>query len=131
MGFLVRAAVTAVAIWVVAFALSAFTSGSGNPPIKWGLVDYGLGELGRYLSLLLTGLVLGIVNALVRPILLIVSLPITCATLGLFVFVINALMLILVSAIPQLGFSVDGFLWALIASVLISVVSGVLSKVVH
>ena len=74
---------------------------------------------------------LGIVNAFVRPILLIVSLPITCATLGLFVFVINALMLILVSAIPQLGFSVDGFLWALIGSVLISIVSGVLSKVVH
>ena len=131
MGFLVRAAATAVAIWIVAVVLAALNGPSGTPPIRWGLVDYGLGELGRYLSLLLTGLVLGIVNAFVRPILLIVSLPITCATLGLFVFVINALMLILVSAIPQLGFSVDGFLWALIASVLISVVSGVLSKVVH
>jgi putative membrane protein len=60
-----------------------------------------------------------------------VSLPITCATLGLFIFVINALMLMLVSLIPQLGFSVDGFLWALIGSILISLVSGLLSKVVN
>lgn len=122
MGLLLRAAVTAVAIAVTAFVLS--------PHIQWGLVDYGMGELGRYLSLLLTAIALGIVNAFVRPILVIISLPITCATLGLFIFVINALMLILVSAIPQLGFTVDGFLWALIGSVLISVCSGVLSKVV-
>ena len=122
MGLLLRAAVTAVAIAVTAFVLS--------PHIQWGLVDYGMGELGRYLSLLLTAIALGIVNAFVRPILVIISLPITCATLGLFIFVINALMLILVSAIPQLGFTVDGFLWALIGSVLISVCSSVLSKVV-
>jgi putative membrane protein len=123
MGILLRAVVTAVAIAVTAFLLS--------PHIQWGLVDYGMGELGRWLSLLLTAVVLGLVNAFVKPILLIVSLPITCATLGLFIFVINALMLMLVSLIPQLGFSVDGFLWALIGSILISLVSGLLSKVVN
>jgi putative membrane protein len=123
MGILLRAVVTAVAIAVTAFLLS--------PHIQWGLVDYGMGELGRWLSLLLTAIVLGLVNAFVKPILLIVSLPITCATLGLFIFVINALMLMLVSLIPQLGFSVDGFLWALIGSILISLVSGLLSKVVN
>ena len=131
MGFLVRAAVTAVAIWIVAFVLAAINGPSGTPPIRWGLVDYGMGEVGRYVSLLLTGLVLGIVNAFVRPILLLISMPLTCATLGLFVFVINALMLILVSAIPQLGFAVDGFLWALVGSILISIVSGAISTVVH
>jgi len=123
MGLLVRGVVTAVAIAVTAFLLS--------PHIQWGLVDYGMGELGRWLSLLLTAIVLGLVNAFVKPILLLISLPITCATLGLFIFVINALMLMLVSLIPQLGFSVDGFLWALIGSILISLVSSVLSKVVN
>jgi putative membrane protein len=122
MGILLRAAVTAAAIAITAFLLS--------PHIQWGLVDYGLGELGRWLSLLLTAIVLGLVNGFVKPILLVISLPITCATLGLFIFVINALMLMLVSLIPQLGFSVDGFLWALIGSILISLVSGLLSKVV-
>jgi putative membrane protein len=123
MGLLLRAVVTAVAIAVTAFLLS--------PHIQWGLVDYGMGELGRWLSLLLTAVVLGLVNAFVKPILVIIALPITCATLGLFIFVINALMLMLVSLIPQLGFSVDGFLWALIGSILISLVSGLLSKVVN
>jgi putative membrane protein len=121
MGLLLRALVTAIAIAVAAFFV---------PGIHWGQVDYGMGDLGRYLSLLFTAVVLGFVNAFVKPILLIISLPLTCATLGLFVFVINALMLILVSQIPQLGFSVDGFLPALIGSILISIVSGLLSKLV-
>jgi len=121
MGLLLRGVVTAIAIAVAAFLV---------PGIHWGLVDYGMGDLGRYLSLLLTAVVLGLVNAFVRPILLIISMPLTCATLGLFVFVINALMLILVSQIPQLGFSVDGFVPALIGSILIALVSGLLSKVV-
>lgn len=127
MGLLIRAAVTAAAIAVTAWILNAVSPGS----MTWGHVDYGLGEAGKLLSLLFTAIVLGIVNAFIRPILVIISMPLTCATLGLFIFVINALMLILVSAIPQLGFSVDGFLWALVGSILISLVSGALSKVVH
>jgi putative membrane protein len=127
MGFLLRAVVTAIAIAITAWIMDVVLPGS----IRWGLVDYGLGEVGRYLSLLLAAAVLGIVNAFVRPILMMISMPLTCATLGLFVFVINALMLLLVSAVPQLGLSVDGFLSALIGSILISIVSGVLSKVVH
>ena len=127
MGFLLRAVVTAIAIAVTAWVMNSVAPGS----IVWGQVDYGLGEPGRYLSLLFAAAVLGIVNAFVRPILVLVSMPITCATLGLFVFVINALMLLLVSAIPQLGLGVDGFLSALIGSILISIVSTVLSKVVH
>jgi putative membrane protein len=126
MGLILRAAVTAIAIAISAWLINLY-----NPDaIRWGLVDYGLGEPGRYLSLFFTAIVLGIVNAFVRPILVIISLPLTCATLGLFIFVINALMLLLVSAIPQLGFSVAGFIPALIGSILISLVSAVLSKVV-
>jgi len=122
MGFLVRAAATAVAIWLVALIVPGITWGQG--------VNYGFGDLDKYLALFLTGLVLGLVNAFVRPILLLISLPVTCVTLGLFVFVINALMLILVTFIPALGFHIDNFLSALIGSVLISLVSGAISKVV-
>lgn len=121
MGILLRAAVTAIAIAVAAFFV---------PGIHWGAVDYGLGDPGRYLSLLFTAVVLGILNAFVKPILVLVSMPLTCATLGLFMFVINAVMLLLVAAVPQLGFSVDGFIPALLGSIVISLVSAVLSKVV-
>lgn len=127
MGFLLRSVATAVAIAITAWLMDALLPGS----IRWGLVDYGLGDAGRLLSLLLTAIVLGLVNGFVRPILLMISFPLTCLTLGLFVFVINALMLLLVSAIPQLGFAVDGFLSALIGAILISFVSGLVSKVIH
>jgi putative membrane protein len=56
-------------------------------------------------------------------------MPITCLTLGLFTFVINALMLLLITLIPFLGFTIDGFVPALIGSIVISIVSFVLSRV--
>jgi len=122
MGLILRAAVTAIAIAVAAFLI---------PGLHWGGVDYGLGEPGRYLSLLFTAIVLGVLNAFVKPILVLVSMPLTCATLGLFMFVINAVMLLLVGQFPQqLGFTVDGFIPALIGSVVISLVGAVLHKVV-
>lgn len=125
MGILWRTLINALAIVVAAYVVNQLQPDA----IKWGQVDYGMGELGRYLSLILTGLALGVVNAVVKPILVMVSLPITCLTLGLFIFVINALMLLLVSAIPFLGFVVNGFIVALIASVVISIVSWALSMV--
>jgi putative membrane protein len=123
MGFVLRAAATAVAIWIVAIVVPGITWGQG--------VSYGFGDLDKYIALFLTGLVLGLVNGFIRPILLMISMPLTCLTLGLFVFIVNALMLILVTYIPQLGFHVDNFLTALIGSILISLVSGAISKVVH
>lgn len=125
MGIVWRALINALAIVVAAFVVNQIQPDA----IQWGKVDYGMGELGRYLSLILTGLTLGIVNAIIKPILVMISLPITCMTLGLFIFVINALMLLLVSAIPFLGFVVNGFFVALIGSVVISVVSWALSMV--
>ena len=125
MGIVWRALINAIAIVVAAYVVNIYQPDA----IKWGQVDYGMGDLGRYLSLILTGLTLGIVNAIVKPILVMVSMPITCLTLGLFIFVINALMLLLVSAIPFLGFVVNGFIVALAASILISLVSWALSMV--
>jgi putative membrane protein len=120
-----RALINAIAIVVAAYVVNIYQPDA----IKWGQVDYGMGDLGRYLSLTLTGLTLGVVNAIVKPILVMISMPITCLTLGLFIFVINALMLLLVSAIPFLGFAVNGFIVALAASILISLVSWALSMV--
>ncbi|CAN5199143.1 hypothetical protein BH18CHL2_BH18CHL2_10970 [soil metagenome] len=116
-----RAVINAIAILVAALILA--------PNLSWGNVDYGMGETGRYLSLVLTGLVLGLVNAIIRPILVLLSFPITLMTLGLFLLVINGLMLLLVSNIPPLGFQVNGILWAVIGSIVISIVSFVLSRI--
>lgn len=120
MSLIWRALINAVAIFVAALLI---------PDISWGNVDYGMGDTGRYLSLALTGLVLGLVNAIIKPILVMVSMPITCLTLGLFILVINGLMLLLVSAIPQLGFQVNGIIPAVIGALVISAVSFVLSKI--
>lgn len=124
-GIVWRTLINAVAIAVAAYIVNLLQPDA----IQWGQVDYGMGEIGRYVSLALTGLALGVVNAIVKPILVMISMPITCLTLGLFIFVINALMLLLVSAIPVLGFVVNGFVVALVASILISLVSAALSMV--
>ena len=76
---------------------------------------------------LVAAFILGIVNIVIRPILIFFTLPITILTLGLFLLVINGLMLWLVSAIVK-GFQVSGFWGAVVGSLLISIVSWVLSR---
>jgi putative membrane protein len=72
------------------------------------------------------GAVLGLVNALVRPVLIVLTFPLTLVTLGLFIFVVNALCFGLTAwLIP--GFGIDGFWWALIGSLVVSVVSWILN----
>ena len=119
-----RALINAVAIVVAAYVVNGFL---GSAAITWGNAAYGYGDADKWISLLLTGLVLGIVNAFVRPIISLIAMPITCLTLGLFHFVISALMLLLVSAIPGLGFHVDGLVPAFLGAVIMGVVGLVLS----
>lgn len=69
---------------------------------------------------LLAALVLGVVNAIVRPLMILLTLPLTIITLGLFLLVVNALMLMLVAAVVP-GFRVRGFAPAFWASLLLSV----------
>ena len=76
---------------------------------------------------LVAAFLLGVVNAVLRPILIFFTLPITVLTLGLFLLVINGLMLWLVSAIVK-GFQVNGFWGAVLGSILISIVSWILSR---
>jgi putative membrane protein len=81
-------------------------------------------------SALLAALVLGVVNFLVRPILILITLPVTILTLGLFLIVVNALMLMLTSALVP-GFHVANFVSALVAAVLLGLFNLVVSALMH
>lgn len=78
---------------------------------------------------LIVAVVLGIVNAFLKPILVILTLPINILTLGLFTLVINAILVLLVSSLVP-GFKVSGFLWALLFSLVLSVVNSILHQVI-
>ena len=82
-----------------------------------------------FFSALFAALVLGILNALFRPVLIVITLPINILTLGLFTFVINALLLKMVSGVVP-GFYVYGFWSAVFGSLIISLVSWLLSSFV-
>lgn len=82
-----------------------------------------------FTTALIAAAILGLVNALVRPILIILTLPFTLLTFGLFLFVINALMLWLVGFITP-GFVVTGFLPALLDSIVLTLVATVLGQLV-
>ena len=75
---------------------------------------------------LIAALALGLVNAIIRPIIVILTLPVTVLTLGLFIFIINALLFWLVSEFVT-GFVVKGFTAALIGSILFSIITMVTS----
>ena len=77
---------------------------------------------------LLVALVLTIVNWIVKPILIVLTIPITVFTLGLFLLVINALMIMLVDALIP-GFSVDGFWWALAFSLILSLFNSLFTDI--
>lgn len=109
MKFIVRLLVTAA----VAYGLSMML----NPHI---VID-------SYITALIFVLVLGLLNAIVRPILVILTLPITVVTLGIFLLVINVLMVILADKFVD-GIHIDGFLWAFIFGILLSFLSSTLTS---
>ncbi len=74
-------------------------------------------------NLLIASLLLGILNAFVRPILLLIALPLLIFSLGLFTLVINALLLMLVSQLLQPSFQVDSFRHAFLGALIISIIS--------
>jgi putative membrane protein len=111
--FLIRVVVNAIALGVACWLL-ADISLSGATTTE------------RVLRLLLVAVVFGLVNAVVRPIVKLLSLPFILLTLGLLIFVINALMLMLTSWVSGqlgLGFHVDGFGTALVGALIITIVS--------
>ncbi|WP_130011418.1 phage holin family protein [Serinicoccus sediminis] len=102
-----------VALWVA----SAIVSG----------IEFGGQGVSQLLTIIGVALVFGLVNAVVRPLVQLLSLPLIVLTLGLFLVVINALMLLLtswLSGVLGLNFSVDDFFWdAVLGSIIISIVS--------
>lgn len=79
-------------------------------------------------SALIVALVLGLLNLTIKPLLVLLTLPINIITLGLFTFVINALMVLLASSIVK-GFSVGGFLNALLFSLLLTIIQEILEMI--
>lgn len=77
--------------------------------------------LSGFLSALLVAIVLGVINAVIKPVLLVLALPINIFTLGLFTLVINALLIMLVAYIVP-GFQVTNFWWALLFGIVLSAV---------
>jgi len=78
-------------------------------------------------SALIAAMVLGLLNTLVKPLLVLLTLPITIVTLGLFLLVLNALVFWFAGSILK-GFNVNGFWWALLGALVYSLVSGLLSR---
>jgi len=80
-----------------------------------------------YGSAVIVAIVLGILNAILKPILKFISIPITIVTLGLFLLVINAFIILIASYLAN-SFQVNGFWWALLFSLIISIVGGILEN---
>lgn len=85
-------------------------------------------KVADFTTAVLAAIVLGVVNTFIKPVLSFVSLPITIVTLGLFAFVINAVVLFIVSAVVP-GVMIDGWVPAILGAIVLSIVSTVLSSV--
>jgi putative membrane protein len=106
-----------------------------NAAALWVAVQVvpGLSFTGDWWKLVLVAIIFSLVNTYLRPILRILTLPITLMTVGIFLLILNALLLILVGAVAaelNLGFTVDDFLAALLGSIVISIVGFVLSMII-
>lgn len=89
----------------------------------------GIEVLGWYTAII-TALALGILNALIRPLLVVLTLPVTILTLGLFIYVINAALFFFVASFID-GFEVDGWVPAFLGSILVSCISWIVHKVIR
>ena len=81
-----------------------------------------------YQTALITALVLSIANIIIKPLLILFTIPITVMTLGLFLLVINAIIILLVDHFVS-GFSVDGFWWALAFSLIMSIFNSIIDDI--
>lgn len=125
----VRVIVNALALWIASWILPGLdisTSATTGAVANSG-VTQGTDKIGIILAYLFIGLIFGLVNALVKPLVSLLSLPITILTLGLFTIVINAAMLYLtswLSSYTPVHFTIDSFFWtAVLAAIIITVVS--------
>ena len=104
---LIHLSITAVSLMLTAYFLKGF-------------------RVGSFVSALIAALVIGFMNAIIRPILLILTLPLNIVTLGLFTFVVNGIVLKLCAAFVP-GFDIEGIGTAILGSIILTIVSAVLN----
>lgn len=110
-----------MALWVTALILPGMHLGDDSAPV-----------LNQVLTIGAIALIVGLVNAIIRPILSALAMPITCLTLGLFQIVINTLMLLLagwISSLLGLTLEFDTFWWALLAGLIIGLLAAIIEGV--
>lgn len=105
--FFIRMLISALAVVIVAYLLPGVT-------------------VSGVLAAVVVALILSLLNAVVKPILVVLTIPLTVFTLGLFLLVINALIILMADGLVP-GFAVDGFWWALIFSLLLSLTNALLT----
>ncbi len=110
MPFLIQWGLTSLSLWVASYIFSGLRFADGG-------------------SLVIAALLLGFANAIVKPLLVLLTLPLTVLTMGLFLLVINALVLMLVSSIVS-GFTISSFWTAFFASIFISLFSLFVSRMI-
>jgi putative membrane protein len=120
--FLIRVGVNGVALWVAALVLPGINLAEGD--VGWGR---------KLWTIFFVAVIFGVVNAIIKPIAQLLSLPFIVLTLGLFIFIVNAFMLQLtewLSGWLDLSFSIDQFFWdAIFGAIIITLVSWVLNVV--
>ncbi|WP_114907922.1 phage holin family protein [Ornithinimicrobium murale] len=121
MSFLIRVLVNAVALWITSRIID-------------GIVFEDTSNTTAFvLTIVAVGLIFGVLNAVIKPILFVLSLPVMLLTLGLFTFILNAIMLWLTSWVAgwfDLGFSIEAFWWdAVLGAVIITIISMILNAV--
>lgn len=119
MQFIIRLIISAFAVMITAYFLDGVTL--GNNQFYSGSSE----ELNHFVTALLVAVVLAFLNTIVKPVLTILSLPITFYTLGLFLLAINAFIILFADKLVD-GFKVDGFWTALWFSLILSLVSAIL-----
>ena len=110
MKFIVNLLITAVVVYVLSILLKEHVT------------------INSFTTAIIFALVLALLNAIVKPLLIILTLPLTIITLGLFLLVINVLIILLADKFVS-GITIDGFLWAFIFGLLLSLISTLLQKV--
>ncbi len=109
MGLIVQLLINSVAVAITAYILQAGV------------------QIDSFLTAVIVAVILGVINTFIKPIITLFTLPISILTLGLFSLIINGLMIMLVSALVE-GFEVTSFLWAIIFSIVLSLINTFLSS---
>ncbi len=110
MGFIIRLLVVGAAAMLAAYVLPGVS-------------------IDGFWTAIVLALALAVLNAIVRPILVLLTIPVTILTLGLFLLVINALIILLADWMIS-GFAVDGFIWALLFSFVLSIITAILDAII-